>query len=140
MTDAPILDDLNLEDVPEIQLFEDNTEAELRIEHIELKTFEKDGNTGRFLNIRHSITTPAPSESVDNPAIFHTVFLPRSTDTKDQQNASKRRLIDYMEAFGVALDNMDTNSWVGSSGWVILKRDDWKGETKNVIGKVVKPA
>jgi len=100
---------LNLDETPEIHLLSDG-EHELRILSVDLKDFQSDEyGPSQALNIR---TESIDDEFADD--VYHTIWLPRKSDTPKQRAKTNKRIIDFCMACDVEPTNsLEITQFVG---------------------------
>lgn len=133
----PSVLDYNLDDVPELEVLPDNTEAKLRIAGAKLNEGEKNGREWKNMSVRYEV--------VDEPeakTIFHTVWLPSPDDDERSRIQTLDRYRKFLEAHDLPTSgpiDVDTDL-PGAESWAILGIDDYEGEEVNRIKKFVRGA
>ena len=106
--------DLNLASTPDMAPVAAG-EYLLSLRSIEKKTYDKDGKSGSFLNIRFEIEGQPTA-----PDVYHTLFLPKASDTEKQRNQTASRIKDMFKALNAPLDLSASEQLVGRQAWAVL--------------------
>jgi len=105
--------DYNLEDVPDLEILPDD---EYRLEVIRAETKQdKNGNPGLKLTLK--------SDRANTRLIGHWISLPGENDDEEQSNNKLRRLIPFVNAFGIKKHDEDEDL-IGTSGFCLLATED----------------
>jgi len=133
------MDGVDLNDTFEPATHSDGTEVKLRISDAEVRK----GDKGQYFFVR--IEDPEDFTIKD---INHIMMVPSKDDNPKVQNARKRAINDFCEAFGVDVPSVETveeasqyvqSNWPGNSAWAILRHsEDPEYGEQNRIRKFVK--
>ena len=127
MTDILDLTNQAMDDIPESELLEENSEAELRIVNV---TIDKNKNDEPYILPLYDIP-----ESPNVDEFSHYMALPFNGQDPVKNKKAKRRLAAWAEAFGFDLtEKLDVAEMRGARGWAILgvERDDEYGDKMRV--------
>ena len=122
---------LNLNDVPDLEVLPEG-DYELKIGRADIKDYTSDKGNGQYMNISLTVIDEANA-----PTIYHTIFLPNSSDDESQANAKKRRIIQFYKAFDIDLDGAELSELSGKTGYAFLRIEaaTAKYEERNSVGK-----
>ena len=124
--------DYNLDNVPEEAVAEKG-EYEIKLNSCE----SKPSQAGDPM-LRAVITIP---EEADVPDIFHYIMLPKDDDTEKDKNNKLRRLLSFLECFGISHEGgFDPETLGGQTGYAMIKvtESDEYGK-QNAISRFLKP-
>jgi len=129
---------LNLRDREEITVLPDN-EYELQILRASAIDVTPDPATGKVgKKARIQVIVEAIGEPTSDD-IFYTIFYPNDEDTPKQRNKKIDAIARFMEKIGLDPDvtELSLNDWIGCKFTAILGEDEYEGQAKNVIKKIV---
>lgn len=134
----PSVLDFNLDDVPELEVLPDNTEAKLRVAGASLdEGTSKNGRAYKRISVRYDVVGEPNAKTV-----FHAVWLPTEDSEEKQRIATLNQYRDFLQAHDLPTSgpiDVDTDL-PGAEAWAILGVDDYEGEEVNRIKKFVKGA
>ena len=131
--------DLNLDEVPEKELYTDSDPVELDINSAKLMKKGEEGDEGFSMRIAISFNILTDDDR-EFETIFHALFLPISTDETGRANDKKRKIKAFCDCFGIDTSGtLDIDTWKGLTGFAHLKvTSDPEYGDQNAIQRLVK--
>ena len=126
--------DLN---VGEVQDLTPASEGEHPLEIVRASIVPKKDDDSRFnIKVVVKVTNEEAKES-----IFHYLPLPSGEDDKELADGKTRRIKDFQVGFGIPFgDQVDTDTWVGATGFGIIGAKNYEGRDGAEIKKILKTA
>lgn len=125
-----LLDDLDLENVPELVAVPEG-EYEVRImeagEHI-----SKSSGMPMIKVVLEIVGQP------NAETIYHYITLPQPDDDERKRNNKRRRIKEFLLAFGLSQQS-DFSEWVGRVAWALIgqETDDRTGLPRNTVKRFI---
>jgi len=149
VTSISILD-LNLGAVPDLKTMESGSETELKITSFRLG-YVGQNNLPVF---KVALNNLSSTDDVEYATVFHTLWLPNSSDLVSQANRKRRDLVRFCTAFSIDaeeltdylataqstenIENMPQFEGArGKTSYCILKETEYEGTFRNEISRLV---
>lgn len=125
-----VLENLDLDNVPELHAVAEG-EYELRI--VDAGDHVSKSSGQNMIRLLLEIQGEPDAE-----LIFHYITLPQPDDDDRKRNAKRRRIKEFLAAFGQD-QHSEYNDWIGATGWALIgsETDDRTGSPRNNVKRFI---
>lgn len=125
-----ILDQLDLESVPEVQAV---AEGEYEVRIMDAGDYVSKASGQNMIKVVLEIVGEP-----DSDPIYHYITLPQFDDDERKKNNKLRRIKVFLEAFQLD-QHSEYSDWIGQVGWALIgaETDEQSGEPRNNIKRFI---
>lgn len=125
-----ILDDLDLENVPELQAV---PEGEYEVRIMDASDYISKASGHNMIKVVLEIVGEPNAET-----IYHYITLPQVDDDEKKRNGKLRRIKEFLTAFDLPQQS-EYSDWVGKTAWALIGQevDDRTGSPRNTVKRFI---